>query len=112
MNKMDKSIIDMIMQGGSPSVSVTMSSSDLNTLVREVAAESSSRAAEKTADAIMTIMGDKTKYCDREEAAGILGVSTATLPNMEKRGDLTPIRIGVKVSYLRAEVVALRENKR
>jgi hypothetical protein len=49
---------------------------------------------------------------DRPEAARLLGVSVNHLGNLEKRGVLTPVRLGAPVLHRRADIDRLAAEDR
>jgi excisionase family DNA binding protein len=43
---------------------------------------------------------------DRRETARLLGVSANTISNIQRRGELVPVRIGSRVLFDRRDVIA------
>jgi excisionase family DNA binding protein len=87
----------------------SMTESDLRTMLLSTLRESlpallaAATAASPTEPGPLT---DSDVYLTRAEAAQFLRIGVVTLRNLERRGEITPDRIGRRVLYRKSDLVA------
>jgi excisionase family DNA binding protein len=75
-------------------VSITLSAQDLYDFAKYVVKEAYKEIEE----------GNNQKFVSRKEAAELLNISLSTLANWKSQGTLTPILVGKKHLYKRADI--------
>ncbi len=101
--------LKMILKEGH-NITISMTAQDLKAFAEDIAISTARSCNRQTVQEIKEAMGDSMKYCSAAEAMKLLGVkSRGALLRREESGQLTPLFVNGRKSYLRDEVIGLQE---
>lgn len=108
---MDENTLNHILQDGNSNLSLTISACDLRAFAESIAHSTSRNLANEIVTAVKEAMGDKSLYCNTQEAMKILNCGQSTLNLWMKKGVLTPCKIGRPNLFLLSDIVAYKNNR-